>query len=90
MEVARANANATNVEQRFYGVTDDDKRNVVRQILTAAPVGRAAISANTAPSARSPRCWAAHEGLTRAPRRSCLEIGLSRSLRRAFFISRLP
>src|SRR4051794_29278556 len=33
VEVARANATATNVEQRFYSVTDDDKRAVVRQVL---------------------------------------------------------
>jgi ATP-dependent RNA helicase RhlE len=36
VEVARPNATATNVEQRFYSVTDDDKRAVVRQLLQAA------------------------------------------------------
>ena len=35
VEVARPNATATNVEQRFYSVVDDDKRAVVRQLLRA-------------------------------------------------------
>src|SRR6201999_2096221 len=33
VEVARPNATATNVEQHFYSVTDDDKRGAVRQLL---------------------------------------------------------
>ena len=36
VEVARPNATATNVEQHFYSVTDDDKRAVVRQIAAAS------------------------------------------------------
>jgi superfamily II DNA/RNA helicase len=33
VEVARPNATASTVEQRFYGVGDDDKRAVVQQII---------------------------------------------------------
>ena len=33
VEVARPNATASKVEQRFYSVTDDDKRRVVKQII---------------------------------------------------------
>ena len=33
VEVARPNATATNVEQRFYSVDEDDKRRAVRQLL---------------------------------------------------------
>jgi ATP-dependent RNA helicase RhlE len=47
VEVARANATATNVEQRFYSVTDDDKRNVVRQILKDRNITQALVFVNS-------------------------------------------
>src|SRR6195952_5075322 len=47
VEVARANATATNVEQRFYSVTDDDKRNVVRQILKDRAITQALVFVNS-------------------------------------------
>jgi superfamily II DNA/RNA helicase len=47
VEVARPNATATNVEQRFYGVTDDDKRAVVRQLLRTRELTQALIFVNS-------------------------------------------
>ena len=47
VEVARPNATATNVEQRFYGVTDDDKRRVVRQLLKQRELSQAIIFVNS-------------------------------------------
>ena len=47
VEVARPNATATNVEQRFYGVTDDDKRAVVRQILRQRELSQALVFVNS-------------------------------------------
>ncbi len=47
VEVARPNATATNVEQRFYSVTDDDKRGVVRQLLKSRGLGQAIIFVNS-------------------------------------------
>ena len=47
VEVARANATATNVEQRFYGTNDDDKRAVIRQILKQREVTQAIIFVNS-------------------------------------------
>ena len=47
VEVARANATATNVEQRFYSVTDDDKRNVVRQVLKDREITQALVFVNS-------------------------------------------
>src|SRR6195952_4473739 len=47
VEVARSNATATNVEQRFYSVTDDDKRNVVRQILKDRGITQALVFVNS-------------------------------------------
>ena len=47
VEVARPNATATNVEQRFYSVTDDDKRNVVRQILKRRELSQAIVFVNS-------------------------------------------
>ena len=47
VEVARPNATATNVEQRFYAVTDDDKRNVVRQLLKQRELGQAIVFVNS-------------------------------------------
>src|SRR5512140_274946 len=43
VEVARPNATATNVEQRFYSVADDDKRAVVRQLLKSRELSQAII-----------------------------------------------
>jgi ATP-dependent RNA helicase RhlE len=47
VEVARPNATATNVEQRFYSVTDDDKRAVVRQLLRTRELSQALIFVNS-------------------------------------------
>jgi superfamily II DNA/RNA helicase len=47
VEVARPNATATNVEQRFYSVTDDDKRAVVRQILRQRELSQALVFVNS-------------------------------------------
>jgi len=47
VEVARPNATATNVEQRFYSVTDDDKRAVVRQLLKTRELTQALIFVNS-------------------------------------------
>ncbi len=47
VEVARANATAANVEQRFYSVTDDDKRAVVRQLLKSRDLAQALIFVNS-------------------------------------------
>ena len=47
VEVARANATATNVEQRFYSVTDDDKRGVVRKILKDRELSQALVFVNS-------------------------------------------
>jgi superfamily II DNA/RNA helicase len=45
--VARPNATATNVEQRFYSVADDDKRAVVRQLLKQRELSQAIIFVNS-------------------------------------------
>jgi len=47
VEVARANATASTVEQRFYSVTDDDKRAAVRQILKARDLRQAIVFVNS-------------------------------------------
>ncbi len=47
VEVARPNATATNVEQRFYSVADDDKRQVVRQILRQRSLAQALVFVNS-------------------------------------------
>ncbi|MBI5720014.1 MAG: DEAD/DEAH box helicase [Burkholderiales bacterium] len=47
VEVARPNATATNVEQRFYSVTDDDKRAVVRQLLRQRALTQALVFVNS-------------------------------------------
>jgi superfamily II DNA/RNA helicase len=47
VEVARPNATATNVEQRFYSVTDDDKRRVVRQLLRDRELSQALVFVNS-------------------------------------------
>jgi superfamily II DNA/RNA helicase len=47
VEVARPNATATNVEQLFISVTDDDKRAVVRQLLKTRSLGQAIIFVNS-------------------------------------------
>jgi len=47
VEVARPNATATNVEQRFFSVTDDDKRAVVRQLLRTRELSQAIIFVNS-------------------------------------------
>ena len=47
VEVARPNATASTVEQRFYSVTDDDKRAVVRQILRQRALTQAIVFVNS-------------------------------------------
>ncbi len=47
VEVARPNATATNVEQRFYSVTSDDKRSAVRQILRERKLSQALVFVNS-------------------------------------------
>jgi ATP-dependent RNA helicase RhlE len=47
VEVARPNATATNVEQRFYSTSDDDKRAVIRQLLKQRALSQAIIFVNS-------------------------------------------
>jgi len=47
VEVARPNATATNVEQRFFSVSDDDKRQSVRQILRQQSLSQAIVFVNS-------------------------------------------
>ena len=47
VEVARPNATASTVEQRFYNVTDDDKRAVVRQLLCQRELSQAIVFVNS-------------------------------------------
>jgi ATP-dependent RNA helicase RhlE len=47
VEVARPNATATNVEQRFYSVGDDDKRRAVVQILRQRELKQAIVFVNS-------------------------------------------
>ncbi len=47
VEVARPNATATNVEQRFYSTTDDDKRRVVTQLLKSRDLKQAIVFVNS-------------------------------------------
>ncbi|WP_425261549.1 DEAD/DEAH box helicase [Rubrivivax sp. RP6-9] len=47
VEVARPNATASTVEQRFYSTTDDDKRAVVRQLLKQRDLKQAIIFVNS-------------------------------------------
>jgi superfamily II DNA/RNA helicase len=47
VEVARPNATATNVEQHFYSVADDDKRRAVVQILRQRAITSAIVFVNS-------------------------------------------
>jgi superfamily II DNA/RNA helicase len=47
IEVARPNASATTVEQRFYRVQDDDKRQAIRHILRERQIKQAIIFVNS-------------------------------------------
>jgi ATP-dependent RNA helicase RhlE len=47
VEVARPNATASTVEQRFYSVTSDDKRQAVRQILRERSLTQAIVFVNS-------------------------------------------
>src|SRR5574343_661400 len=47
VEVARPNATASTVEQRFYAVADDDKRAVIRQILRQRSISQAIVFVNS-------------------------------------------
>ncbi|HNU12306.1 MAG TPA: DEAD/DEAH box helicase, partial [Rubrivivax sp.] len=47
VEVARPNATASTVEQRFYRVADDDKRAAVRQILRERELAQAIVFLNS-------------------------------------------
>ena len=47
VEVARPNATATNVEQRFYSVNEDDKRAVVHQLIKTRALSQALVFVNS-------------------------------------------
>ena len=47
VEVARPNATASTVEQRFYAVAEDDKRRAVRQLLRQRELGQAIVFVNS-------------------------------------------
>ena len=47
VEVARPNATASTVEQRFYGTNDDDKRAVIRQIIRQRALSQAIVFVNS-------------------------------------------
>jgi superfamily II DNA/RNA helicase len=47
VEVARPNATASTVEQRFYSVDDDDKRRAVRQLLRTRELSQAIVFVNS-------------------------------------------
>jgi ATP-dependent RNA helicase RhlE len=47
VEVARPNATATNVEQRFYSVADEDKRRLITQLLRQREIRQAIIFVNS-------------------------------------------
>ena len=47
VEVARPNATASTVEQRFYSADEDDKRRVVRQLLREREIGQAIVFVNS-------------------------------------------
>jgi ATP-dependent RNA helicase RhlE len=47
VEVARPNATAATVEQRFYSVEDDDKRRAVRQLLRERALTQAIVFVNS-------------------------------------------
>ncbi|MDC8784091.1 DEAD/DEAH box helicase [Paucibacter sp. hw1] len=47
VEVARPNATATNVEQIFYSVEDDDKRGVVRKVLKDRSITQSIVFVNS-------------------------------------------
>ena len=47
VEVARPNATASTVEQRFFSTTDDDKRAVIRQILKQRELTQAIVFVNS-------------------------------------------
>ena len=47
VEVARPNATASTVEQRFYGMAEDDKRQAVRQILRQRALSQAIVFVNS-------------------------------------------
>jgi superfamily II DNA/RNA helicase len=47
VEVARPNATASTVEQRFYAVAEDDKRRAVRQLLRQRELAQAIVFVNS-------------------------------------------
>jgi superfamily II DNA/RNA helicase len=47
VEVARPNATASTVEQRFYSTTDDDKRAVIRKLLRERELTQAIVFCNS-------------------------------------------
>ncbi len=47
VEVARPNATASTVEQRFYSVSDDDKRQAVRHLLRERSLSQALVFVNS-------------------------------------------
>jgi superfamily II DNA/RNA helicase len=47
VEVARPNATASTVEQRFYSADEDDKRRAIRQLLREREIGQAIVFVNS-------------------------------------------
>ncbi|WP_395698925.1 DEAD/DEAH box helicase [Aquabacterium sp.] len=47
VEVARPNATASTVEQRFYSVAEDDKRRALRHLLRERQIGQAIVFVNS-------------------------------------------
>ena len=47
VEVARPNATATNVEQRFYATTDDDKRRVILHLIKSRGLTQSLVFVNS-------------------------------------------
>ncbi|MEK8049902.1 DEAD/DEAH box helicase [Ideonella sp. DXS22W] len=47
VEVARPNATASTVEQRFYSIDDDDKRRAIRQVLRQREISQAIVFVNS-------------------------------------------
>ena len=67
VEVARPNATASTVEQRFYSVDDDDKRRAVKQLLRTRELSQAIVFVNSKlGAARLARAFE-RDGLRTAP-----------------------
>jgi len=63
IEVARPNATASTVEQRFYSVSDDDKRRAIRQVLKVRALTQAFVFVNSKLGCARLARSLAHDGL---------------------------